>query len=72
MEVSLQTPKEKSPIWDYFVISEDEKFAKCLSCELKISRGGNNTRTYGTTNLVLHLKAKHLELHAEFEQKAKN
>ena len=26
---------------------------------------------YGTTNLVVHLKTKHIELHTEFEKKIK-
>ena len=71
MEVSLQAPKKKrSPIWDYFIISDDESFAKCCSCELKVSRGGKDTKTYGTTNLSTHLRIKHPELFKEFEKKS--
>ena len=71
MEVSLQAPKKKrSPIWDYFVISDYESFAKCCSCELKVSRGGKDTKTYGTTNLSTHLRIKHPELLKEFEKKS--
>jgi len=41
----------------YFTISEDENFVKCVTC--KISCGGENARTYGTTNLAVDLKGKH-------------
>ena len=59
METSLQVPKKKSPVWDYFVVSDDESLVKCCSCELKISHGSRDTKTYGTTNLSTHLRIKH-------------
>ena len=47
MEASLKAPKKKrSPIWDYFVISDDEKWVKCRSCELKVSRGGKDKNVW--------------------------
>ena len=73
METSLQVPKKKrSPVWDYFVVSDDESLAKCCNCELKTSRGGKDTKTYGTTNLQTHLRIKHPELFKELEKKVKN
>ena len=67
-----QAPKKKSsPIWDYFTLAEDERFATCNKCKQNISRGGKDAKTYGTTNLTVHLRAKHTESHAEFEKKAK-
>jgi len=31
-----QAPKKKSsPIWDYFTLAEDERFAMCTKCEQK-------------------------------------
>ena len=73
MEVSLQAPKKKrSPIWDYFVTLDGKSFAKCCSCELKVSRGGKDMKTYGTTNLSTHWRIKHPELFKEFEKKVKN
>jgi len=68
----IQAPKKKlSPIWDYFTLAEDERFAMCTKCEQKISRGGKDTKMYGTTNLTVHLRAKHTESHAELEKKVK-
>ena len=37
-------------------------------CSQKISRGGTNSRTYGTTNLVQHLRNKHGERYKLFQQ----
>ena len=34
-------------------------------CELSISRGGKNTKIFNTTNLVQHLRSKHI---AEFKK----
>ena len=70
MEASVATRKKTSPIWDYFTIAVDDKFAKCAACELQVSRGGKTSKTYGTTNMSVHLKGKHPELYTEFEKKA--
>ena len=71
MEASLQAPKKKrSLVWDYFIISDNESFAKCCSCELKVSCGGKDTKTYEATNLSTHLRIKHPELLKEFEKKS--
>ena len=72
METSVTSRKKTSPIWDYFTIGEDNKFAKCSSCELLVSRGGKTAKTFGTTNLSVHLKGKHPELYTEFEKKIKD
>ena len=60
--------RKKSPIWTYFVVCEDTKYAKCNDYQEKVSRGGNSTKTYNTSNLVMHLK-KHPDVYAEYEQK---
>ena len=60
--------RKKSPIWDHFVVGEDTKFVLCRICKQSVSRGGCNTKTYNTTNLVQHLKAKHSEQHVEFKK----
>ena len=60
--------RKKSPIWDHFVVGEDSKFAICRVCEKSISRGGRNTKTYNTTNLVHHLRTKHNEQYVEYEK----
>ena len=72
METSVTSRKKTSPIWDYFTIGEDNKFAKRASCELLVSRGGKTAKTFGTTNLSVHLKGKHLELYTELEKKIKD
>ena len=49
----------KSPVWEYFSVAEDKKFAECNECGNMVSRGGGNARNFNTTNLVNHLKSKH-------------
>ena len=70
MEAGVATRKKTSPIWDYFTIAEDDKLAKCTICELTILRGGKMAKTFGTTNMSVHLRTKHPELYKEFEKKA--
>ena len=64
--------KKISPIWDYFTNSKDDKFAKCTLCELLVSCGGKTVKTFGTTNLSVHLKGKHPELYTEYEKMPRN
>ena len=61
--------KKISPIWDYFKVAEDSKYAICNSCGESISRGGKTTKTFNTTNLVYHMKSKHIDLHSEYDKK---
>ena len=56
---------KKSPIWDYFTVKEDAHYAEYNICQLSISQGGKNTKTFNTTNLVQHLRSKHI---AEFKK----
>ena len=70
----IQVPKKKtSPIWEYFAVSEDQRFVTCLceDCGQQISRGGKDLKTYGTTNLIYHFKTKHSSLSAEYEENVK-
>ena len=53
--------KKKLPIWKYFNVGKDTKFAIFKACSQKVSRGGQTTNTLNTTNLVNHLKTKHNE-----------
>ena len=70
MEASLQVPKKKRLlIWDYFVVSDDGRLAKCCSCKLKISRCGKDRKTYGTTNLSTYLRMQTSIIAKGFEQK---
>ena len=61
--------RKRSPIWSFFSVAEDTKYAICNSCKQKVSRGGSTTKTFNTSNLLCHLKTKHgaLEL-KEFEK----
>ena len=69
MEVSVAMRKKTSPIWDYFTIAEDDKFANSATCELQVTRGGKTAKTFRTTNMSVHLKGKHPKLYTEFEKK---
>ena len=61
--------RKKSPIWDYYTIGEDAKFAICKSCGKAVSRSGNSAKVYNTTNLVSHLKSAHPESHEAYQVK---
>lgn len=38
-------------------------------CKLQVSHGGKTAKTFGTTNLSVHLKDEQPELYTEFEKK---
>lgn len=61
--------RKKSPIWEYFQLAEDSKYASCNYCDKLISRGGDSTKVYNTTNLVNHLKSAHQEAYQKYKQK---
>ena len=52
----MASNRERSPIWDFFKVAEDSKFAICLKCLKEVPRGGDNTKFYTTSNLVNHLQ----------------
>ena len=54
----MATGRKKSPIWEFFTVAEDSRFAKCKKCNVKVPRGGQSTKTFTPTNLVHHLKTK--------------
>ena len=56
---------KRSPIWDYFKVGEDTKFAICNVCGQSISHGGKTTKMFNTTYLVYHIRGIHTELHSE-------
>ena len=60
---------KRSPIWDYFKVGEDTRFAICNACGQSISRGGKTTKTFNTTNLVYYIRGTHAELHSELLKK---
>lgn len=62
------TSRQKSPIWKYFEILEnDETKAKCHLCSSLISRGGTG-RTATASAMINHLKYKHKTEHLEYEK----
>ena len=60
--------KNKSAIWVYFTIKLDVHFAECNICKTKVSRGGKSSKTFNTTNIVNHLKVKHVEEYKKYEE----
>ena len=40
----------------------------CVKYKIQIFQDGIDAKTYGATNLVIHLKTKHKELHVELEK----
>ena len=60
--------RRKSPIWEYFEVTEDARFARCKACKMKISRGGQTTKTFNTTNLQHHLRTRHQDRSAAYER----
>lgn len=60
------TTLKKTHIWDFFTIDEEnDTKAKCLVCDVKISRGGRG-KSATATSMVNHLKFKHVVEHAEY------
>ena len=57
-----------SSIWEHFSVAEDTKFAICLLCSKQVPHGGDNTKSYTTSNTVHHLKSKHPEEHKKYEE----
>ena len=50
--------KKKSVIWIFFVVhKEDKSKVMCLTCNEKVSQGGNNLKHFNTTNLRKHLQS---------------
>ena len=61
-------PKKKSAIWAYFTIKLDTHFAECNICKAEVSRGGKNSKIFNTTNIVNHLKVKHVEEYKKYKE----
>ena len=61
--------RKKSPIWNYFDLAEDTKYACCKYCSKSISRGSGSTKVYNS-NLVNHLKS-HSKAYEEYQEKEK-
>ena len=56
-----------SAVWEFFSISEkDRRFAICKTCSIEVSRGGNTTKDFNTTNLRAHLQSRHAAEYNDF------
>ena len=65
-------PRVKAVVWDYYkVLDQDQQFTRCLTCNVRISRGGKTAKCFNTTNMIGHLQKKHPVEYKEFEEKKK-
>ena len=61
-----------SLIWEHFTVSvNDDKKAVCKYCNVSVSRGGKNPKTFGTTNLFKHLCLNHASEYTRLEASEK-
>ena len=64
--------RKKSPAWNYFSIAEDPNFVVCQPATRRYHVVVRIPRvTCRTMNLVQYLRAKHAQLHKEFQQTVK-
>ena len=62
----------RSLIWEHFTVSvNDDKKAVCKYCNVSVSRGGKNPKTFGTTNLFKHLCLNHASEYTRLEASEK-
>ena len=59
---------KRSPIWGYFTVNKDAHYEVCNVCQISISRGGKNMKTFNMTNLVQHLKSKHIDEFKKYQR----
>ena len=69
--MSVQVRQKKATVWDFFTIQEDSRFASCNTCKQSVSCDGKSAKTFNTTNLMLHLKSKHVDVFREYEGRQK-
>ncbi|CAI5676938.1 unnamed protein product [Oreochromis niloticus] len=56
-----------SAVWTYFKISEDDRSkAECKLCTRKVSRGGKESTSFNTSNLIKHMRTHHALEYTEF------
>ena len=67
---SLHVGGEETEVshWEHFEVAEDARFARCKACKMQISRGGQMTKTFNTTNLQHHLRTRHQDRSAAYER----
>lgn len=67
MAVNVTVNRKTSVIWEFFTVGEDTKFAICGTCEAKVPRSGDTTKSFTTSNLIHHLMVKHPNIHGRKE-----
>lgn len=61
------TLNKMSAVWTYFKICGDDKSkAECKLCTGKVSRGGKESTSFNTSNLIKHLRTHHAQEYTEF------
>ena len=61
-------PAWRSPVWEFFSVAEDTKFAEYYKCKDLVAHDKDNTKGFNTNNLVQYLKSKHSEEYSDFLQ----
>jgi len=58
-----------SAVWDHFKIRDDDNSkADCKLCSAKVSRGGKESTSFNTSNLIKHLKTHHSAEYSQFRK----
>ena len=57
---------KRSPIWEYFEVASDERFAICKLCNKSVARSGKDKKSYTTTNVVKHLESCNRSKYSEY------
>lgn len=61
---------KRSKVWSLFSIdTNNNSLAKCIQCNVLVSRGGLTSANYTTTNLINHLKRHHPDRFDELKSK---
>ena len=57
---------KRSPLWEYFEVASDERYAICKLCNKSVARGGKDKKSYTTTNVVKHLESCNRSKYSEY------
>ena len=65
-------PQVKAVVWDYYkVVDQDLQFARCLTCNVQISRGGKTAKCSTRRIVIDHPQKKHPVEYKDYEEKKK-
>ena len=63
-------PHVKAMVWDYYkVVDQDQQFARCLACNVRILRGGKTAKCFNMMNMIDHLQKKHPVEYKDYKEK---